>query len=482
MKFWNSSKSKTIDVNGYIIDENTMELINVPAGLDIYKIPPIAKSISFSSLRAMAPTATIIDFQQNEYITSLPWEIMGPFYNFLKLKKIVYPPNMKKMEKYIGLDILNRGIEIVLPHNLEQFALNQFTPSMTRLELEDSVTSIYGGIVTHNNILKELVVSGGVKKLNSHDINQTKSLEKLWLKEGIEEMDGNAIYGCDNLTEIHIPSSLRHFKLGVNDLRHMKGYDFDGRSYHPTPEQIEKSRKRTIKLYKTVKGKEVLFEIKADEFLELLETPGEFIFQGFGNTYRMNKASLGNIDHFIVRADDKKSYQQSKPNNANDSSNKQDSASPVFINSIHIRGKREEPNIENKTAEIERLLKLKLSATKKVKNPTTGDFDIISKSRSEIENEMVYIIEELDDCYDEGKLDNKSYHEYLKDIRQIYQEFIANAPMETKTNAFFQPKQQINSQKEKYDQLLEQFIGSLLIPEDITTTKNDRPNPNRRNK
>jgi len=469
MKFWNSSKSKTIDVNGYIIDENTMELINVPAGLDIYKIPPIAKSISFSSLRAMAPTATVIDFQQNEYITSLPWEKISPFYNFLKLKKIVYPPNMKEMERYIDISILNREIEIVLPRNLEQFAMNQFTPSMTRLELGDNVTSVCG-IVSHNNILKELVVSGGVKKLNSHDINQTKSLEKLWLKEGIEEMDGNAIYGCDNLTEIHIPSSLRHFKLGVNDLRHMKGYDFDGRSYHPTPEQMEKSRKRTIKLYKTVNGKEIIFEIKADEFLELLETSNEFIFQGFGNAYRMNKTSMGNNDHFIVRADDKKSSHQSKPNDTNDSSNKQEGDSANFINRIHISGKKEEPKNEDKKTKIEKLLQTNISASKRVKNPSSGGLDTILKSKEEISRDFLSALEDLDECYEEGNINARSYFEYLKDIREVYNNLITDAPI--------RPECIKSSTKETQEN--DDFIQELLFPSAKETPKSSTESSGRK--
>ena len=50
MKFWDNSrfksgKNKTIDINGYIIDENTMEIINEPDGLDINKIPHIENSI-----------------------------------------------------------------------------------------------------------------------------------------------------------------------------------------------------------------------------------------------------------------------------------------------------------------------------------------------------------------------------------------------------------------------------------------------------
>lgn len=74
-------------MNGYIIDENTKELLDVPARLSIYKIPSIVKSVSFSSIRKMEQTATEIDFSENENITELPEGAFPIFLGFTKLKK-----------------------------------------------------------------------------------------------------------------------------------------------------------------------------------------------------------------------------------------------------------------------------------------------------------------------------------------------------------------------------------------------------------
>lgn len=222
------------------------------------------------------------------------------------------------MKLYLDTSILDRGIEIILPKHLEHFSRNQFTPSMTRLELQDSITNIHAGIVTHNNILKELVVTGSVTKLNPNAINQAKALQKLWLKEGIEKMADTAIIGCNNLTEVHIPSSLKYFKLGGDDIRRMKGYTFDGKDYNPTAEQIEQEKQRTLKLYKRVNGKEILFEVKRKDFQALLETSDEFIFYkhfqhndeelASNYAYRVSKKAIGNHEHFIVNVTDKKIY------------------------------------------------------------------------------------------------------------------------------------------------------------------------------
>lgn len=230
--FDKNNRNQTMNINGYIIDQDG-KLINVPIGLSIYEIPSEVSSISLSALNSMKSKAIEIDFSNNYNITSLPF---GAFCGFHKLSKVVLPPNLKKMNIYFDHNSLSRGIEIILPNNLEQFAQNQFSPSKIKLELDNTVMELVQGIVSHNNVLEELVISGKIPELKKYCVNQVKYLQKIWLKEGIVHMDQEAIRGCDNLREIHIPSSLKSFKLGNDDYRSVKEFEFNNKRYVPSLE------------------------------------------------------------------------------------------------------------------------------------------------------------------------------------------------------------------------------------------------------
>lgn len=470
MGFFNSKKKEqNLDLDGYIIDAERGLLIKVPSNLSVYNIPSIVKEISMSALNNMKQSAEEINFSLNTNMNSLPF---GAFSGFKKLAKVVLPPNLKKMEYFFDGNALSNGVEIVLPKNLEQFALNQFSPSTVRLELEDSVTAIKGGIVSHNNVLEELIISGNIKSLAKYSINQVKFLEKIWIKDGINYMDDEAIRGCNNLKEVHIPESLKIFKLGNDDFRPVKGFSFNGKNYIATQEEQEKEQNRTIKLYKMINGNEVVFEVKRNQFKSMTDTGKEFVFKGYDNSqYRIQKEKVVNYEYISVDIITQQMFVQNQ--------NRQQPSATTFNDdvkaqisqpsnaSINISGKRTETD---KKSTIEKLLNFPISSTKRIKDQTTGNFKTILKTQRELSDEMASLLEELDEGSVVDQLDSKAINEYKRYLRTIYSELISKAPFEsmniddTKTSFpknFYQEKESTSDKSSfiRDNDLIRQSLG-----------------------
>lgn len=470
MGFFNSKKKEqNLDLDGYIIDAERGLLIKVPSNLSVYNIPSIVKEISMSALNNMKQSAEEINFSLNTNMNSLPF---GAFSDFKKLAKVVLPPNLKKMEYFFDGNALSNGVEIVLPKNLEQFALNQFSPSTVRLELEDSVTAIKGGIVSHNNVLEELIISGNIKSLAKYSINQVKFLEKIWIKDGINYMDDEAIRGCNNLKEVHIPESLKIFKLGNDDFRPVKGFSFNGKNYIATQEEQEKEQNRTIKLYKMINGNEVVFEVKRNQFKSMTDTGKEFVFKGYDNSqYRIQKEKVVNYEYISVDIITQQMFVQNQ--------NRQQPSATTFNDdvkaqisqpsnaSINISGKRTETD---KKSTIEKLLNFPISSTKRIKDQTTGNFKTILKTQRELSDEMASLLEELDEGSVVDQLDSKAINEYKRYLRTIYSELISKAPFEsmniddTKTSFpknFYQEKESTSDKSSfiRDNDLIRQSLG-----------------------
>lgn len=431
MGFFNSKKKgQNLDLDGYIIDAERGLLIKAPYNLSIYNIPSIVKEISMSALNNMKQSAEEINFSLNTNMNFLPF---GAFSGFKKLAKVVLPPNLKKMDYFFDGNALSNGVEIVLPKNLEQFALNQFSPSTVRLELEDSVTAIKGGIVSHNNVLEELIISGNIKSLAKYSINQVKFLEKIWIKDGINYMDDEAIRGCNNLREVHIPESLKIFKLGNDDFRPVKGFSFNGKNYVPTQEDQKKEQNRTIKLYKMINGNEVVFEVKRNQFKSMTDTGKEFVFKGYDNSqYRIQKEKIVNHEYISVDIITRQIFVQNQnrqqPSTATFNDDVKAQSSQSNNASINISGKRTETD---KKSTIEKLLNFPISSTKKIKDQTTGNFKTILKTQRELSDELASLLEELDEDSVVEQLDSKDLSEYKIYLQTIYRKLISNAPFES---------------------------------------------------
>lgn len=431
--FNNRKKEQNTDLDGYIIDMKQGLLIKVPTNLSVYNIPSVVKEISMSALNNMKQSAIQIDFSNNTDITVLPF---GAFSGFKKLSKVVLPPNLKKMDYYFDGNSLSNGVEIVLPKDLEQFALNQFSPNTVRLELDDSVTTIKGGIVSHNNVLEELIISGNVKSLAKYSVNQVKFLKKLWIKDGIISMDDEAIRGCNNLIEVHIPDSLKKFKLGSDDFRPVNGFAFNGKKYIPTQEEIEKEQNRTLKLYKIINGTEIVFEVKRSQFKSITDTGRELVFEGQGNSqYRIQKEKIANYEYISVDIVGQKLFIQ---DNASQMATQQSSSTTFSYDvqgnnsqqnnaDINISGKTNETDIKSK---IEKILGLQISNTKRIKDKITGGLKTVLKTQQELSNDMASLLEELEEDYVVEQLDSKTINEYKRYLQTIYRELISKVPFE----------------------------------------------------
>lgn len=478
MGFLNSKKKEqNLDLDGYIIDTERGLLINVPTNLSVYNIPSIVKEISMSVLNNMKQSAEEINFSLNTNMNSLPF---GAFSGFKKLAKVVLPPNLKKMDYFFDGNALSNGVEIVLPKDLEQFALNQFSPSTVRLELEDSVMAIKGGIVSHNNVLEELIISGNIKSLAKYSINQVKFLKKIWIKDGINYMEDEAIRGCNNLREVHIPESLKIFKLGNDDFRPVKGFSFNGKNYIPTQEEQEKEQNRTIKLYKMINGNEVVFEVKRNEFKSMTDTGKEFVFKGYDNSqYRIQKEKVVNHEYISVDIitqqmfvhDKNRTINDRQPSSATFNDDRKAQSSQPSNASINISGKRTETS---KKSTIEKLLNLPISSTKRIKDQATGNLKTVLKTQQELSDDMASLLEELEEDYVVEQLDSKTINEYKRYLQTIYREFISNAPFEsmnvddTKTSSkkkdFYQEAETTSNRSSfiRNSNLIKQLLGTAF--------------------
>lgn len=471
MGLFNFKKEKNsnnvIDLNGYIIDKEQGILIGVPVGLSVYNIPSSVKEISAQALNGMKRSAVEIDFSNNSYITSLP---SLAFHHFEKLSKVILPQNLKKMEYFFDEIALNNGVEIILPQNLEQFARNQFSPSIKHLELDDSVSQLMGGIVSHNNVLEELVINGNIKNLPSFSVNQTKFLRELWIKDGVVFMEDNAIRGCNNLTDIHIPESLRNFKLGTDDFRPLNSFKFGGREYFPTEEEIEKERHRTIRLYKMINKTEIIFEVNRSQFTSMVDKENELVFKGPGDiSYNIPKEKIINCKYITVDIVNKQMIIKTAKQEINNSSDKKIESN---IQSINISSKKNMSASDIKT-KIEELLGIKITRTKRIKNKVTGDFVTVLKTQQELSNEMLSLLEDFEEDDIIERLDSKTINEYKRYLKWVYGELISYAPyqeLETqdKINEYIEQLRRKYgyyekniSEQEKIDQIIYSEIDTI---------------------
>lgn len=175
----------------------------------------------------------------------------------------------------------------------------------------------------------------------------------------------------------------------------------------------------------------------------MLDTPTEFIFEGYGHTYRVDKKLIENCKHNVVDIAGQKIYNKDESqavngtftNSSSDREIHETTESSDFnpnnLNSINISAIRTEHTNLNTKNMIERFLKTKISNSKRVKNQSSNTLETVLKTQRELSDEMASLLEELEEDYlDEGKIDYKTYIEYKRHLKEIYRELIANAPFE----------------------------------------------------
>lgn len=81
--------------------------------------------------------------------------------------------------------------------------------NVEQLTLPDTLEKMYGGNFRRFAKVKELHIPGSIKNF-ACSLQNAGSLEKLYFDEGVEEISANMmVYGCSNLSEISLPSTLK---------------------------------------------------------------------------------------------------------------------------------------------------------------------------------------------------------------------------------------------------------------------------------
>lgn len=81
--------------------------------------------------------------------------------------------------------------------------------NVEQLTLPDTLEKMYGGNFRRFAKVKELHIPGSIKNFGC-SLQNAVSLEKLYFDEGVEEISANMmVYGCSNLSEIDLPSTLK---------------------------------------------------------------------------------------------------------------------------------------------------------------------------------------------------------------------------------------------------------------------------------
>ena len=81
--------------------------------------------------------------------------------------------------------------------------------NVEQLMLPDTLEKMYGGNFRRFAKVKELHIPGSIKNFGC-SLQNAGSLEKLYFDEGVEEISANMmVYGCSNLSEIDLPSTLK---------------------------------------------------------------------------------------------------------------------------------------------------------------------------------------------------------------------------------------------------------------------------------
>ncbi len=81
--------------------------------------------------------------------------------------------------------------------------------NVEQLTFPDTLEKMYGGNFRRFAKVKELHIPGSIKNFGC-SLQNAGSLEKLYFDEGVEEISANMmVYGCSNLSEIDLPSTLK---------------------------------------------------------------------------------------------------------------------------------------------------------------------------------------------------------------------------------------------------------------------------------
>lgn len=317
-------EKKTVNIDGFILDAATGEVINAPVGLTVYNIPKEATGVTKDVVWLMGLSAVEINFDKDSKIRELPPQL---FWYCKELKKVQLPDSLIRLNHIVSMDQFRRGVTYNLPKSLEEISIDEIPKVIERIAVPNlKCIDPTGWFVTHNAYLRHLEIPATLEG-KKPGLSNTQALETLVIHEGITEL--GSISGCNSLTNIYIPTSLTRFSLGEDDPRALDGVNGKDRWFFS-----EELQNRKLKIHKTINGQEVVFEVSRKDFSDFIVTDNGIIFGG--PTYDCFKIPLESVTgnkYYVVDMREKTIEEKSEKHSAENQASK----SPIVVS--------EEPSI-----------------------------------------------------------------------------------------------------------------------------------------
>lgn len=262
-------KQQLKDINGYIIDQLTGMLVDVPKGLQVYNIPkevkqldPNLNMIANKALAGMSG-ATEINFGDGS-ITKIPDGYFTFEAAFSNLKKVTLPNGIKTLGNN-SLD--STRTQYNLPVTIEYLGTGMY-PEVQNLVLGNNIKSLGNMYASHDTNLIRVEVAGSIKELPSNFINQCKNIKTLILHEGVEKSGNNAFRNLNGLEYVELPDS---FKVPFQtSMEARSGSSKRGNSKYDGSNGVFEAQENSIlTIKKTHNGIPYTFQIRRGDFAEI---------------------------------------------------------------------------------------------------------------------------------------------------------------------------------------------------------------------
>lgn len=281
-------KQQLKNINGYIIDELTGMLIDVPKGLKVYNIPKEVKkldpSLNLATNKVLVSLlgASEIVFADGS-IEKIPdgYFTLGSSHN---LKKIVLPVGIK----HLGNNCLDlTTVECNFPVTLEHLGKDMY-PETQKIAIGNNIKSLGDSFASHDTNLVHVEVAGSIRELPSCFVNQCKNLKVLILHEGVEKAGNMAFRNLNGLEYVEIPDSFKMaFQTSMEDrpLSNKRGNSkYDGRNG-----AFEAQENNTLIIKKIHNSIPYTFQVRRGDFAEIS-------FQGTTASIKSSNSQYISID------------------------------------------------------------------------------------------------------------------------------------------------------------------------------------------
>ncbi len=298
--FFNSKPNqKLININGYLIDENSGILIDVPKGLSVYTVPKEVKKLSGNDLSLMNPVISAFS-KASEIIFEDGGveEIPNNYFTCVKnnIKKITLPEGLRRLGDN-SIDVTE--VQFNYPSTLKSLGKDMY-PETKHLIIGENIEELSKMFASHDVNLESIFVSGSIKDLPAMFLNQCKNLKVLVLSEGVVTAGKDAFRGLNSLCFISLPESF------VSPLK----ISYDSRSGVSKRGNSTFDGKKSQELFngfltvqKRYKGRDYNFQVRKSELLEMRFENGMLIARPINTQLGAITLSLVDLTDDIYRID-----------------------------------------------------------------------------------------------------------------------------------------------------------------------------------